>query len=247
MNTIGHSQFILSPISNIIRDTANACVSLGDGIESQPLASYIMQTTFLRMTGASEQKLKCICWEIASFDYEFRYELLKSPLGECSSYDDKKKIFSNICKCLRRYETSIELEDIEKDSIIGQATVELERNLDNSDFSNWFERDVLEYKAIRTAEVIKRNHFCVPGSNDSFTFLEKILHEYYTDYVYRQRNRYAHNLTSYQLNIPTFTQFQKFDTSKNNHFRMFSLLILLDEIFMKYYGKFLSIRNEHSY
>lgn len=247
MNTTGHTQFIMTPISNIIRDTANACGSLGDGMESQPLASYIMQTTFLRLTGASEQKLKCICWEIASFDYEFRYELLKDPLGECSSYKDKKDIFNHICKCLRQYETPAELEDAEKDIIIGQATIALEKILDKSIFSNWFERDMIYYRDNLRINKIEKKHFCKKESGDNIRLLENILIDYYTEYVYRQRNRYAHNLTSYQLNIPTFTQLQKFDTSKNNHFRMFSLLILLDEIFMKYYEKFLRVRREHSY
>lgn len=247
MNSIGHTQFILTPISNILRDTTLSCASLRDGIESQPLASYIMQTVFLRMTGASEQKLKCICWEIASFDYEFRYELLKSPLGECSSYKDKKDIFNNICKCLKRYDVSVELENTEKDVIIEQATVELAKKLEKSFFSSWFEKDLLEYKILIKTACIKRSHFCVPGSKSGITLLENILSAYYTDNVYRQRNRYAHNLTSYQTNIPTFTQLLKSETSKNNHFRMFSLLILLDGIFMKYFEKFLNLQKDHSY
>lgn len=247
MNSTGHTQFILTPISNIIRDTAIACASLGSGIESQPLASYIMQTTFLRMTGASEQKLKCICWEIASFDYEFRYELLKDPLGECSSYEDKKAIFGNIRKFLRRKDTSEELEDADKDAIINEATIDLQKILENSNFSHLFERDLLEFKSILKTQGIGRNHFCIKGAKGGMTMLENVLQDYYKDYVYRQRNRYAHNLTSYQLNAPTFTQLQKFDTAKCNHFRMISLLILFDGIFMKYFEKVLEIRREHSY
>ncbi len=238
MNTTGHTQFIMTPISNIIRDTTLACASLGNGIESQPLASYIMQTTFLRLTGASEQKMKCIGWEIASFDYDFRYEMFRKPLGECSSYDDKKDLFRDIYNFLQKYNETVELTDTEKDGIIKMATIELDKILTNSNFSNWFEKELVEYNDIRKNTSIEQKHFCVKGSKGGMTLLENILMDYYKNYVYRQRNRYAHNLTSYQLNIPTFSQLLKSDATQNNHFRMFSLLILLDGIFMKYYEKF---------
>ncbi len=246
MNTTGHTQFIMTPISNIIRDTTLACASLGNGIESQPLASYIMQTTFLRLTGASEQKLKCISWEIASFDYDFRYEMLKKPLGECSSYDDKKDLLRDICNFLQKYNEAVELTDAEKDSIIEMATIALDRILENSNFSNWFEKEIFEYHKIIKTLKYKREYFCIK-SKDNVKLFENILQDYYKNYIYRQRNRYAHNLTSYQLNIPTFSQLLKSDATQNNHFRMFSLLILLDGIFMKYYEKFLNVKCVHSY
>ena len=88
-----HTKFILTPIFEILEDCVNATKGIGIGIETYPLCDYIMQTTFLKMTGASEQKLKCILWEIATNDYTFRYEFLKTSYGECSRLDDKKKVF----------------------------------------------------------------------------------------------------------------------------------------------------------
>lgn len=96
MRTNQHQQFIKTPILDILRDTVTSCRAIGDGIEAQPLCEYILQTTFLRMTGASEQKLKCICWEMATFDYEYRHKMLSSPMGECSCYDDKNMIFKSM-------------------------------------------------------------------------------------------------------------------------------------------------------
>ena len=87
-----HSRFIFAPISDIFEETISDCSTLELGIENQPLSEYILQTTFLKMTGASEQKLKCICWEMASRDYEYRYEYLKNTHGECSDYKDKNAI-----------------------------------------------------------------------------------------------------------------------------------------------------------
>lgn len=249
MNSIGHSQFIMTPISTIIKETNVACRSLGSGIEIHPMGSYIMQTTFLRMTGASEQKLKCICWEIASFDYEFRYEMLRDQIGECSSYTDKKKIFKSICESLKRYGESPKFSDTDKDSIIRKSYSGLSSILGTSPQALIFEKEFMAFKDY--SESIKlsdeRKTFCNVDKKDNIQFLEEKLKVYYTDYVYRQRNRYAHNLTSYQINVPTLTQLRNNNSKENNHFRMFSLLIMMDEIFMKLFEKFEAMKSKHSY
>ena len=86
MRTNTHSDFIFSPITEVLKDAVTASSGIGNGIETFPLYDYVMQSTFLKATGFQEQKMKCICWEIATFDYEYRYEFTKTPLGECSSY-----------------------------------------------------------------------------------------------------------------------------------------------------------------
>ena len=48
-----HTKFILTPIFEILKDCVNATKGIGIGIETYPLCEYIMQTTFLKMTGAS--------------------------------------------------------------------------------------------------------------------------------------------------------------------------------------------------
>ena len=247
MNSIGHEQFIMTPISNIIGDTNRACICIGDGMESYPLASYIVQTTLLRLTGASEQKLKCICWEFASFDYEFRYEMLKNPLGECSSYDNKKNIFKSICKSLVKYDICLDLLKEERKKILNASTSELESMLDESLLAIWFPKEMNVFRNINAKGTLKGTMFCNIGENNIPSFLEKALKEYYENYVYRYRNRYAHNLTSYQMNVPTLTQLSNMDREKNNHFRMFSTLILLDGIFMKYFEKLQTVKLSHSY
>lgn len=246
MNAVGHSKFIVTPISTIIGDTNRACSSLGTGIEIHPLASYIMQTTFLRMTGASEQKLKCICWEIASFDYEFRYEMLRSPLGECSSYEDKNKILGKICKSLERFDNPPEFSDAEKDAIINHASTNLLHILRSSSLSLIFDKEFKEFENYCSVFPITRTMF-FNRNRDAFSLLESSLKSFYSDFIYRQRNRYAHNLTSYQFNLPTFTQLLNTRSEDKNHFRMIAVLILIDHIFIGLFNKFLEVRNFHSY
>ena len=56
-----HSDFILSPLIKILKDGIAASRATGDGIDSYPMGEYLMQSLFLKMTGAQEQKMKCIC------------------------------------------------------------------------------------------------------------------------------------------------------------------------------------------
>ena len=83
-----HTKFIFTPVSEILKDCVNATKGLSMGVETYPLCDYIMQTTFLKMTGASEQKLKCILWEIATNDFEFRYDFLSSKTSYCSAQSE---------------------------------------------------------------------------------------------------------------------------------------------------------------
>lgn len=139
-----HTKFILTPISKILEDCANATKGIGDGIGSYPLCEYIMQTTFLKMTGASEQKLKCILWELATNDFEFRYEFLKNPqeYRECSSFDQKKSVFTDLKKEIIKLSTSgNELENIfdnkEKKEIKKKLIKKMNDLFENSSISSW--------------------------------------------------------------------------------------------------------------
>ena len=104
-----HKDFILSPITNILYDVASASAGVGSGIETYPLCDYIMQSAFLKMTGFQEQKMKCICWELASNDYEYRYkEIYSKILGECSHYDDKNKIYKDLIALIKNHSSDFD-------------------------------------------------------------------------------------------------------------------------------------------
>ena len=84
-----HKKFILTPITNILQQAIVATKNIGNGIETFPLADYVLQSVFIKMTGAQEQKMKCLMWEMAHNDFEFRYDFLKESHGEYSNYHDK--------------------------------------------------------------------------------------------------------------------------------------------------------------
>ena len=92
-----HKDFILTPITEILDEAANATHCVQQGIDIYPLSDYIMQSIFIKMTGAQEQKMKCICWDISTYDFEARYSIYHNwSFGECSSLSDKNKILSVI-------------------------------------------------------------------------------------------------------------------------------------------------------
>ena len=97
-----HSDFILNPLTEVLSAGVCACSSLPVGIENSALGEYFMQSLFLRMTGAQEQKLKCVCWALATNDYKYRYDYLnKKQYGECSDYKAKNDIYNDLFALIR--------------------------------------------------------------------------------------------------------------------------------------------------
>ena len=102
-------KFIETPVSSILREAVVAGRAIGDGIETYPVNDYLLHSVFLRMTGAQEQKLKCIVWELASNDYEYRYlRYGRKPYGECSCYDEKNGIYKDLKEQISRLDPSFD-------------------------------------------------------------------------------------------------------------------------------------------
>ena len=121
-----HTNFILSPITDILKDVVSASAGIGNGIETFPLCDYVMQSVFLKMTGFQEQKMKCVCWELATVDYEYRYEFTKIPLGECSSFKEKQSIYKGLIEQIKKRSTNYQiLNDGQKNLIIAKINNEI--------------------------------------------------------------------------------------------------------------------------
>ena len=57
----------------------------------------------------------------------------------------------------------------------------------------------------------------------------------YKEVVYRHRNRCAHNLLSYQINLPDLDELKDKDYLRCNYVYRFIILIVIDEVFIKLY------------
>ena len=287
-------QFILTPIVNILQDTVNACKGIGQGIETQSLGEYVLQTTFLKMTGAQEQKLKGICWEMATDDYDYRYQYLKKNYGECSSYSDKSCVYRDLLAKLIKLDKGFSVaklfDDVDVmpklDLVIAQKVGEAQKNQERKkgrpltdEEKEKMEAGMRKYYTsnglcekeqeafsrrvlfLNVQEMIDRivgkslvaqweehnylNYMTLWKGLSKWSFATgdllmcKELQEFYSTVVYEHRNKCAHNLLSLQKNLPTLKTLEEEESMYNNYYFRFSVLVLLDEIFVRLFKAYL--------
>lgn len=236
-----HTEFILSPITDILRDVVNSSAGIGDGIETFPLCDYVMQSVFLKMTGSQEQKMKCVCWELATNDYEYRYEFTKDPLGECSAYKDKQVIYKDLIKQIKKRSPDFTIATgFDRTGVLTNTTAAVKKGFLDTNLSIWAQNSFNEFGTIW--EQIRDNDFA-NDDNNLFTGVSNrpSLKMIYEDHLYRHRNRIAHNTLSYQQNLPTLKTLVNENYKYENYFVHFSLLVLIDNIFIELFKKYLTL------
>lgn len=232
-----HNDFIFRPIEQVLEEGINALSSISDGIGTYPLNEYIMKAIFLNMTGFQEQKFKCIAWEMATENYEFRRDFLNDFAKEgFSTYLSKQKLYKKLMELLERSEFS---EEMKKD-IIDESEKCVINLIDDSKLKYWNESKYSDFKEQIRNKVSYENiakKVVKNKGNVVSNLLEDKIHHIYED-LYRCRNRLAHNTLSYQDNLPSFIDMQTEDFGYNNYFVWFYLLIVIDKIMIKLYKEF---------
>lgn len=237
-----HTDFILNPLMDVLAEGVHACISLPVGIENCALGEYYMQSLFLRVTGAQEQKLKCICWVMATNDYYYRYNLLRTKnYGECSEYKHKKGIYVDLCKLIQGYDSKFTALDVLADLHINDSKEQFVKDIiqrlmavvEHSPLTAWNYReyqffqdhwqDVVNDKQL----VLSDNELFGPG-----------LQEFYKQLVVKHRNRIAHNTASYQKDVPTLNTLADQSYVYKNYFFRFGILLVIDEVFTLMFKKY---------
>lgn len=242
MFTSQHSDFILTPLQEILKEGMCACRAVGDGIDSYPMGEYLMQTLFLKLTGAQEQKMKCICWDLATYDYEYRYDFLnRKNYGECSTYDVKKEIFNDLILAIKKIDYVFEPSSIIDDSFLASFHDNIKRLYDSSVMKTWQHREFAYFR------LELKKMFCVkqlqyPMGAKSYSLFQSTLRRHYTTLVYKHRNRCAHNTLSYQVNKPDLSVLSSAEYGYHSYFFRYALVILIDEIFIRLFKKYLSLK-----
>lgn len=237
-----HSEFILTPLMRILKDGIAACRAIGNGIDSYPMGEYLMQSLFLKLTGAQEQKMKCICWELATLDYDYRYEYLnKKKYGECSSYSCKNGVFNDLIEIIRKEEPSFDPSLLIDMSFCTTILNEIDSLYCNSALCIWQSREYLFYKT-KYSTVLNFNQIKYLPHINSYQLFKSLLKEKYEQVVYRHRNRCAHNTLSYQVNKPDLSVLASPDFGYHSYFFRFAILILIDEIFMKLFQEYVNLQ-----
>lgn len=241
-----HTAFILSPLSNILKEGFLACQAVGDGIESYPLCDYVLQSLFLKLTGAQEQKLKCICWDLATKDYDYRYEYLnRKNYGECSNYDSKNGIFKDLISIIQKRDSTFNPTGALK-SELSAFLLELSAMYDGTLMSEWQASEYFYYKSSFSSAlpVSQIGQSQLKKGVTTYTLFQESIKDLYESVVYRHRNRCAHNTLSYQINKPDLDFLASNDAVKHNYFLRFSLILVIDRIFVVLFEKYLSLQNE---
>lgn len=239
MSMSKHSKFISSGISGVLEKGLQAIQLCGSGMETYPLGEYIMQALFLQMTGFNEQKLKCILWELATDDYEFRYKFLNNKnYGECSSYNDKNKVLQSLLSSLIKQSGDFHLNKHSNEAL-ENAKEMCNKLFIDSVLKEWFPR---EYRFFSDFQKEIVNPFDLSSKN---LFKENsCLHKAFQK-LYQHRNRCAHNTLSYQENLPAFNALCADDYKYENWFVRFFVLILIDNLFSNLYQVYESARENH--
>ncbi len=244
-----HIAFIMKPETTLIKEAVRSLDATNGGIETYPISDYLLHSLFLRLTGAQEQKLKCICWEMACRDYEYRYERYeRKPYGECSSYDDKCMVYNDLLNELKKLDETFDVTDIIRDEVLDDWRTSIQKVLENSLLVRNFKKGYDEYKllAINIDKdwIMKDTQLFVKKDNLKPEKIIKTcglaLQEIFKEYVYKERNRCAHNTRSYQHNLPSISEMMSSGYRLQNYFLYMSIIILLDKIYIKLFEVYLS-------
>ena len=232
-----HEGFILSPIEQILEDAANVTKLLNKRIEAFPLNDYILRSVFLEMTGFQEQKFKCIAWDIATENFEFRFDYLRNYAGNYfSNYDEKNKLYNKLIEILGG---SVGLSKTEKKLILDDAKDRIKSIIEKSNLKDWNRRD---YKVFIDNIAVEINEKEIALDKDLFK-KKGSTQEIYKK-LYLNRNRVAHNIPSYQQNLPKFKILEDEKFGYSNYFVWFYILIVIDRIMINLYKKIIeNLRN----
>jgi hypothetical protein len=238
----------------IIKETVSSFNILGEGMEIRCVSENVLHSLFLQLTGAQEQKMKCICWDIACNDFRFRSEhfFQNWSFGECSSLTSKNKVFKELAEELKGATGKYYIfsSPDKHASFLRNVTEQFCHIMDGSNLANIYKpkydefhqtiKDIYELKAkinpskkeakSKIIETIKSENF-----KNKMDFMEKGY-----ELLYNHRNRCAHNLLSYQCNTPSLEELANTQEQQyNNIFLFMFILILFDELFMKVYKDYL--------
>lgn len=236
-----HTEFIMSDMMDIVDDALRAVDSIGEDIQNYPACEYLLQSMFLKLTGYQEQKLKCILWHVASWDFDVRRKVLGGSerdysIGEASKLEDKNKVWKALTTSMGNKESPYKAPD----SAAIQAQIDavgnaLKDRLSRSALTKWLPRDYTDFeKFLKNTKAFEEGYLTSPNK---FFGGDSNLKEAY-ELVYKHRNRCAHNLRSYQYDTNNLDEMLKDKKGADNYFTMIFVLLLIDNAFVEAYHQY---------
>ena len=226
-----HTDFILSDILSVIESGIDCVATLPEEIVCYPSVEFILQTLFLRVTGFQEQKLKCVMWQLATHDFDFRYKYLKGEfqLGECSKWSDKKIVFDH----LKRQNKKVGVDVIDEDEARDIYSDTVDRYIalfQESVFSVWLPRDYNHF-----LDMIKDIGDFPPGYIHKGLLGDSVMLRNCFDKAIDHRNKCAHNIGVYRANTPSLNVLRSDKDNLENYFSRLFVIALVDKAFVALY------------
>lgn len=238
MNRDEHITYIRHNLEKIVRDVVSTANLLGKGMEFSAVSGYLLQSLFLQMTGAQEQKMKCICWELATDDLSYRHKRYYSgwTLNQCSTLADKTAVYEDLMSAIlfRKPNYKIFNNNLEKETFRNDVLSMMSTIFDNTNIAIYNKQKYESFKDIlnnlNTQNIVADNKNIFKKGDKTAPILKVTPDtEVFAIYtlLYNHRNRCAHNTPSYQLNFPHLqdlrnAKYQKYD----NIFLFFATLLI---------------------
>lgn len=249
MNRDEHLTFIRTSLVKIMKDVVSSTALLGDGMEFYAVQGHILQSLFLQMTGAQEQKMKCLCWEMATNDLKYRYERYYKgwSLSECSSLKSKNIVFKDLMKMIQKQEPTYQLyvdaasKEALRDSVLQMIKGIFQGTNIEKIRKKEFDSFIAIFGGLSASNIYPDKWLLIKNGDNEAPMRVNMDTQLYAIYhlLYTHRNSCAHNAPSYQLNIPALKDlkddiYQKY----NNIFLFYALLLMLDEMFRKAFAHY---------
>ena len=194
--------------------------------------------------------MKCIDWELATNGYDYRRSFLEDVKnrGTYSTYESKQTVYNALLDEIARYSRKSKrniIDEMKTNNGINPRKM-VQSILDNTNVKYSKQR---EYAAFTMCDKQFRNQYwIIPNKSEKNAKLfESCLCSYYKDDLYLHRNRIAHNTLSYQQNLPELENLKKKTEFSRNYFFWFSILALIDEMFMTLYREYSNYIKMNSY
>ena len=218
-----HKEFILTHLTDLIEQTLRPMDLYKGQVCNYIMKEYVLQTLFMKLTGCMEQKAKCILWDIATHDFEYRRDFLREnpKQGEYSTYGSKNVVYGALV------EHGEMIDDARKEELLTQLVDFKKKILEESILKVWLPR---ELRNLKIKELFATKRWA--GSS----LLESPLYDEIYEKLYDHRNRCAHNVLSYQGNVMNPQKIK--EVGDASYATWFTLLVLMDMIYMELYKRF---------
>ncbi len=254
-----HSEFILTPITNLLDEFIPIASEIDWNMKSFSITEYMLHSLFLKMTGAQEQKFKCLVWEIGTEDFKYRRENIyeKWEYGECSTLEAKNRIFKKLYENIKKNQWNKEdklIKDDVRDEIYNHAKQSIINLHEKTIKHSALQREYNDFIGL-WGGLLSNNTFLIEEGNDlvllkkheniSKTTSDVILFKDAYENLYDNRNLCAHNFKVYQTNCYDLNKMRKNENITNNYFFFFALLIVIDSFVILFYKQFINEINQY--